>query len=66
MDKELQEALIIIVAVAFSRVLSHYEHKKTEKQVSDMHTMMNGETIRKIADAYQQGRQDQIKAEKGL
>lgn len=58
---EAWKALTIIVpsmAVVVGRLLSNREHRKTEKQVNDIYILINGETKKKIQDAYERGVKD--------
>lgn len=62
MDKELQEALIIIVFVAISRYMSHREHTKSKRdgkergeKLDNIYLMMNGEFQKKIEQARKEG-----------
>lgn len=32
-----------IAAIAISRVISHFEHKRTEKSIAKIHVALNGE-----------------------
>lgn len=73
MDKQLSDAIILIAVVAISRILSHFEHKRSEKRgkergvkLDNVILMLNGEVQKKIDEAYQKGKQDQINIEKGM
>lgn len=73
MDKQLSDAIILIAVVAASRILSYFEHKRSEKRgkergvkLDNVILMLNGEVQKKIDEAYQKGKQDQINIEKGL
>lgn len=51
--------LIVTGVVAVSRILSHFEHKKTEKTASEIKIYINGEMEKKIAEAKEQGREEE-------
>ena len=44
---EIISSLTIIAVVVTSRVLSHFEHKKTESNIADIHLHINGELQKK-------------------
>lgn len=48
MEKEFWMSVGTIIAIAVSRVLSHFEHRKTEKKVNNI---MNGELKELIKEA---------------
>lgn len=55
------------VFIFISRMISHFEHKKTEKKVKktdadvmEIKLFMNGELAKKLQEAREQGRQEEI------
>lgn len=60
-------ALLTPMFILISRLISHFEHKKTEKKVkkTDMDIMeiklyINGELAKKLEQARQEGRDEEI------
>lgn len=61
MSDEAWKALAIIIpslAVVFGRWLSNKEHRKTEKKVNDIYTIVNGGLQKKLDEAREEGRQE--------
>lgn len=61
MTDEAWKALAVIVpslAVVIGRYLSNREHRKTSKQVNDIYILMNGDTKKKISEAYELGKKE--------
>lgn len=45
--------------IVIGRVLSHFEHKKTGKQITEIKISINGEIERRMNEAREQGRQEE-------
>lgn len=48
-----------LLAVIIRSWKSHFEHKKTEGKVDEIHSYMNGEMTRKTNEAREEGRQEE-------
>ena len=61
-------ALLTPLCILISRLFSHFEHKKTEKKVkktdadiTQIRLYINGELAKKIEEAKEEGRQEQMR-----
>lgn len=57
MDEGVKDAVvgaIVVIVIAISRILSHFEHKKTNKKVGDIYIKLNGELEQKIKTAIEE------------
>lgn len=57
-NSEIISSLVIIISGVILRIISHYEHKKTEKQVNEIYSLMNGEFEKKLEKARKEGRDE--------
>lgn len=64
MITEITTGITTAALVAFSRWLSSREHKQTEKQITEIHLILNGELQKKIEQAREEGRQEILNKEK--
>lgn len=58
MTAELQTTLEIIGAGILLRLWSMYEHRKSGRQVNEIHSILNGELEKKLEQAREEGRQE--------
>lgn len=56
MDSEFLTAAATIIIIIVSRVMSHFEHKKNQKEITEIKLTINGEVEKKIKEAYEQGK----------
>lgn len=57
-NSEIISSLVIIISGVILRIISHYEHKKTSKQVGEIYSLMNGELQTKLEKVRQEGRDE--------
>lgn len=57
MDSEFWSAATTIVIVIIARIMSHYEHKKTGKELTEIRLTINGELEKKIKEAFNKGKE---------
>lgn len=58
MTKDIIEAVVAIILIVRG-VMSHREHRKTGKDVSEIKVYFNGELQKKIEQAREEGRQEE-------
>lgn len=58
-DEFWKSLAVIIPAILGSRWLSHIEHKKTGRDISEIKISLNGELEKRLEQAREQGRQEE-------
>ena len=58
MTNEFISTGIISLVVIASRVISHFEHKRTGKDIMEIKISINGELERRVSEANEKGRQE--------